>query len=64
MTPSQKAAETRQKHRESQKRKEAELKEPSTIFPPPETRSGEYEVLKTMCEGFTRALEQFVEREG
>lgn len=43
---------------------EAELKEPSTIFPPPETRSGEYEVLKTMCEGFTRALEQFVEREG
>ena len=42
---------------------EAELKEPSTIFPQG-TKSGEYEVLKTMCKGFTEALQQFVEREG
>ena len=40
-----------------------ELKEPSTIFPQG-TKSGEYKVLKTMCKGFTEALQQFVEREG
>lgn len=42
---------------------EAELKEPSTIFPQ-DTKSGEYDLLKKMCKVFTEALQQFVEREG
>lgn len=42
---------------------EAELKGPSTIFPQG-TKSGEYDLLKGMCERFTEALQQFVEREG
>lgn len=42
---------------------EAELKEPSTIFPQG-TKRGDYDLLKKMCKCFTEALQQFVEREG
>lgn len=42
---------------------EAELNQPSTIFPQG-TRGEEYGLIKTMCQHFTEALEQFVAREG